>query len=83
MNYSLKCLKGVIWGIIYGSFIGVMEGDTRSLDYSSYAPLKKYAHYSYPSPKYTNLGYWRASGWTTVSQSKFSSNAKTASESLL
>ena len=29
-------LKGVIWGIIEGTTIGVINGDTRSLDYSSY-----------------------------------------------
>ena len=33
---SLNSLKGVIWGIIYGTTIGVLRGDTRSLDYSSY-----------------------------------------------
>ena len=31
MSYSLSSLKGVI----YGSIIEVMKGDTRSLDYSS------------------------------------------------
>ena len=35
MSYSLNSLKGVIWGIIYGTTIGVIRGDTRSLDYSS------------------------------------------------
>ena len=32
MSYSLSSLKVVIWG----TTIGVIEGDTRSLDYSSY-----------------------------------------------
>ena len=29
--------RGVIWGIIKGTTIGVIKGDTRSLDYSSFA----------------------------------------------
>ena len=36
MSCSLNFLKGVIWGIIYGITIGVIKGDTRSLDYGSY-----------------------------------------------
>ena len=36
MSYSLNSLKGVTYGIIYGTIIGVTKGDTRSLDYSSY-----------------------------------------------
>ena len=36
MSYSLNSLGKVIWGIIYGTTIGVMKGDTRSLDYGSY-----------------------------------------------
>ena len=36
MSYSLGSLKGVIWGILYGSIIGVLKGDSRSLDCSSY-----------------------------------------------
>ena len=35
MSHNLNSLKGVIWGIIYGTTIGVIKGDTRSLDYSS------------------------------------------------
>ena len=35
MSHSLNSLKGVIWGIIEGSTIGVIKGDTRSLDYGS------------------------------------------------
>ena len=31
MSYGLNSLKGVIWG----SSIGVIKGDTRGLDYSS------------------------------------------------
>ena len=29
MSYSLNSLKGVIWGIIWGTTIGVIKGDTR------------------------------------------------------
>ena len=36
MSSSLNSLKGVIWGIIYGTTIGLIKGDTRSLDYGSY-----------------------------------------------
>ena len=36
MSYSYNCLKGVIWGIIKGIFIGVRKEDPKSLDYSSY-----------------------------------------------
>ena len=36
MSHSLNSLKGVYIGIIYGTTIGVIKGDTRSLDYSSY-----------------------------------------------
>ena len=36
MSYSLNSLKGDIWGIMSGSIIGVIKGDTRSLDSSSY-----------------------------------------------
>ena len=36
MSYNLNSLKGVIWGMIYGTTIEVIWGDTRSLDYSSY-----------------------------------------------
>ena len=35
MSCSLNSLKGVIWGIILGTTIGLIKGDTRSLDYSS------------------------------------------------
>ena len=37
MNHSLNSLKGVEKGIIYGTTLGLIKGDTRSLDYSSYA----------------------------------------------
>ena len=40
--YSLKSLKGVIWGIMYGTTIGVIKGDTRSLDKGSYRGLNDY-----------------------------------------
>ena len=36
MSYSLNSLKGVIFGIIQGTSLGVITGDARSLDYSSY-----------------------------------------------
>ena len=36
MSYSLNSIKGVAKGIIEGSTIGDVKGDTRSLDYSSY-----------------------------------------------
>ena len=36
MSFRLNSLKGVIWGIIYGTTTGVIKGDTRSLDSSSY-----------------------------------------------
>ena len=36
---SLNSLRGVfIWGIIEGTFLEAMKGDTQSLDYSSYDP---------------------------------------------
>ena len=40
MSYSLNSLKGAIWGVILGTTIGLIEGDTRSLDYSSYYKKK-------------------------------------------
>ena len=36
MGYKLNSTKGAIKGIIWGSIIGVIKADTRSLDYSSY-----------------------------------------------
>ena len=39
MSHNLNSLKGVIYGIIYGTTIGVIKGDTRSLAYSSYGFL--------------------------------------------
>ena len=35
MSYTLNSFNGVMKGIIYGTTVGVIEGDTRSLDYSS------------------------------------------------
>ena len=35
MSYSLNSLKGVIQRILYGSIIGVIQGDIRSLDNGS------------------------------------------------
>ena len=37
VSHSLNSLKGVIWGTIWRSILGVIKRDTRSLDYSSYA----------------------------------------------
>ena len=36
LSYSLSSLKGAIPGILYGSFIGLIKRNTRSLDYSSF-----------------------------------------------
>ena len=36
MSYSLNSLKGGYKGDYIGGIIGVIKGDTRSLDYSSY-----------------------------------------------
>ena len=36
MSHSLKSFKGGYIGIIQGTTIGVIKGDTRSLDYGSY-----------------------------------------------
>ena len=41
MRHSLNSLKGVIWGIILGTTIGDIKGDTGSLDSSSYASIPK------------------------------------------
>ena len=40
MSYSLNSLKGLYKGIIQGTSIGGIKGDTRSLDYSSYRDCK-------------------------------------------
>ena len=37
LSFGLNSLKGVIQGIIWGSVVGAIKGDTRSLDYGSYA----------------------------------------------
>ena len=37
MSYSLNSLKGVIWGIILGTTLGLIKGDTRSLDNGLYS----------------------------------------------
>ena len=39
MSYSPNSLKGVVQGVIEGSTIEVIEGDTKSLDFSSYGSL--------------------------------------------
>ena len=36
MSYSLQFLKGLMQGMRQGSITGVIKGDTRRLDYSSY-----------------------------------------------
>ena len=36
MSHSVNSIKGVRSGIIYGIIIGVIKGETRSLDYGSY-----------------------------------------------
>ena len=42
ISYSLNSLKGGISGIILGTTIGLIKGDTRSLDYSpSGVPVKR------------------------------------------
>ena len=46
MSCSLNSLKGVVQGSIYGSTIGIIKGDTRSLDYSSHAMKKKTRGYA-------------------------------------
>ena len=35
LSYSLNSLKGVIWGIVFGTITVFIKGDTRSLAYSS------------------------------------------------
>ena len=41
MQLCLNSLKGGIWGIIYERIIGLIKGDTRTLDCSSYAAFCK------------------------------------------
>ena len=43
LSYRLNSLQGVIWGIIWGTSIWLIKGDTKSLDYGACAPL------SYPA----------------------------------
>ena len=38
MSYGLNSLKGVIKGILLRSIMGVIKGDTRSVDCSSHGP---------------------------------------------
>ena len=35
VSCTLNSLKGVIWGIILGTTVGLLKGDSRSLDYGS------------------------------------------------
>ena len=37
MSFGLNSLKGAIQGIIWGSIVEAIKGDTRSLGYGSYA----------------------------------------------
>ena len=39
MSYSLNSLKGGYIGLIEGTIMGVMKGDTRSLDHGSHGIL--------------------------------------------
>ena len=39
MSYSLNSLQEVIEGIIYGTTIKIIKGDTRGLDYGSYGAV--------------------------------------------
>ena len=41
VSYHLNSSKGVIYGIMYGNILGLVEGDTRSLDYSSCYELRR------------------------------------------
>ena len=45
MSHSLNSLQGVIQGIISESSIGVIKGDTKSFDHSSYALNPKPSHF--------------------------------------
>ena len=36
MSYCVNSLKGVIYGILFWNISGVIKGDARSFDYSSY-----------------------------------------------
>ena len=55
MYYSLNSLKGVIYGIIEGTTIEVIKGDTRSLDYSSHNYIQWLR--GNPAPKFLNDTY--------------------------
>ena len=54
MIYSLNSSKGITYGIIKGTIIGPIKGDTRSLDYSSHGSVS------------TNLGRMRRRIHATV-----------------
>ena len=41
LSHSLKSLKGVLQGIIQGNTIGVIKGDTRSLDNGSFGEIMR------------------------------------------
>ena len=53
MTNSLNSFFGVILGIIYGTAIGVLNGDTTSLDYSSHGETREFGFW------FLGLGdYW-------------------------
>ena len=41
LSYSLNSLNGAMQGTVYGSIIGLMKGDTRSVDHGAYRWLSK------------------------------------------
>ena len=45
MSYSLNSLMGVIQQITLGTILGLIKGDTRSLDSGSYRGLNDHQHY--------------------------------------
>ena len=47
MSHSLTSLKGLILGLVQGTTLGIIEGDARSVDYSTYSKKRylRYCHY--------------------------------------
>ena len=62
MSYSLNSLKWVIWGIIQGTALAAIKGDTRSLDYGSYGSCSKYL-----PPKWSSIGPLGGGEWRGAS----------------
>ena len=58
MSYSLNSLKGGISGLIYRKVIGVIQGDTRSLDKSPY--------YGTAMEVLVITGEWLLGGWLNL-----------------